>query len=173
MPMIDVMPMTDGEGLVRPVWSHVALVLAPDVTRWRIVRNPDDHWNVERWVCTDRPRQMFSRLWWQARQLTSVVDGCRDTSLLDGLTESEMNHLTERTTIGGFAPLVQALARTVISMSDHDRQRGVIRQAALLMLRRVAVVDPMSLDPIQIQALADNAVADALASMQDLRSGST
>lgn len=159
--LLEAMPMPEGEALVRDVWSHLALVTAPDVTYWRFVRNPGDTWNAERWVCTDRTRHMYARLWWQARQLTMQTETGRDTSLLDGLTESELNHLTERTTIGGYAPLVQALARAVISLPPERRQRDIVRQAALLLLRRTAVVDPCSLDPAQVQRLVDHAVADA------------
>lgn len=160
----DAMPMVDGEALVRSVWSHVALVVAPDVTHWRFVRNPGDRWNPERWVCTDRTRHMFARLWWQARQLTIVDGASRDTSLLDGLTESELNHLTERTTIGGYAPLVQELARAVIELPPNLRQRDLVRQAALLLLRRAGAVDPYSLSREQLRCL----VADAIGAAGDL-----
>lgn len=158
--LVELMPMADGEALVKPVWSFTSLVLAPDVTHWRFVSR-QDRWNTERWVCTDRTRHMFSRLWWQARQLTVSTPDGRDSSLLDGLSESELNHLTERTSIGGCGPLVRAMARAVIGLSPELRQRDVVREGCLLLLRRVGVVDPYSLSEDQLAALAADAVEQA------------
>jgi hypothetical protein len=159
--LLGVMPMADGEALQRPVWSFVALVLAPDVTYWRFVRD-HDKWNDERWVCTDRTRHMFSRLWWQARQLTVPTAVGRDTSLLDGLTESELNHLTERTSIGGCGPLVRAMAKAVLALPAEYRQRDVVREGALRLLRTTGVVDAYSLTEEQLAGVAERSLLDAL-----------
>lgn len=159
--LLDVMPMADGEALQRPVWSFLALVLAPDVTYWRFVRD-HDKWNDERWVCTDRTRHMFARLWWQARQLTVPTANGRDSSLLDGLTESELNHLTERTSIGGCGPLVRAMARAVLSLPAQYRQRDVVREGALRLLRMTGAIDPYSLEEGQLAVVAERALREAV-----------
>lgn len=161
--LIERMPMADGEALVRPVWSFAALVLAPDVTYWRFVSGRSrESWNPERWVCTDRTRHMFSRLWWQAHQLGVRGPGGFDGTLLDGLSESELNHLTERTSIGGCGPLVRALAHAILALPDGERQRDVVRHAAMLVVRRIGVVDPYSLADAQLRALADDALNAAI-----------
>ena len=156
-------PMNVGEALNRAVWSFMALVVAPDVTYWRFGRRDPSNWNVERWICTDRTRHMFSRLWWQARQLTTRdADDGLNTSLLEGLSESELNHLTERTSIGGCKPLALALSAAVCRLPPVARQRQVVRQAALLLLRKTAIIDPYSLSQEQLDVLATDAVAEAL-----------
>lgn len=160
----ELMPMAEGEALVRQVWSFLSLVLAPDVTHWRFVRNRSGPWNPERWVCTDRTRHMFSRLWWQAHQLVVVTEEGPDASLLNGLSESELNHLTERTSIGGCGPLVRALARAVVALPDDQRARDVVRQGALIVLRRLGVVDPYSLTEAQLDELATDAIFEAIGS---------
>lgn len=152
--LLELMPMAQAEALVRPVWSFAALVLAPDVTHWRFVATRRASWNAERWVCTDRTRHMFARLWWQARQLAIPREGRLDASLLQGLSESELNHLTERTSIGGCGPLVRALARAVLELPVHDRNRDVVRLGAMLLLRRCGVVDPYSLADEELHSIA-------------------
>lgn len=160
--LLTLMPMPTGEALTKPVWSFVSLVVAPDVTYWRFV-DPRREWNVERWVCSDRTRHMFARLWWQARQLTVPTSDGLDARLLDGLTESELNHLTERVSIGGCGPLVRAMAGAVLDLPARQRHRGVVRNGALRLLRLVAVVDPYSLDDAQLAALARRALDEAVA----------
>lgn len=157
--LLDHMPMADGEALNRDVWSFTSVVVAPHITHWRFVRG--SAWNMERWVCTDRTRHMFARCWWQAKQLTLPVEGGRDTTLLDALSESELNHVTERTSIGGCAPLAQALARAVTAIPDGGNRRETARQACLLLLRRTAVIDPYTLDVDQLDRLAEESVAAA------------
>lgn len=166
--LYEAMPMPVGEALTRAVWNFTSVVLAPDVTAWRF-----GHRNTERWLCSDRTRHMFSRLWWHAAQLTSEGSEGRDTELLDGLTESDLNQMLERTVIGGYRPLVIALASAVLALDENDRSRGVVREAALRLLRLTAVVDPYGLRAEQLSTLIAQAVDEALivTSSGDLRVG--
>jgi hypothetical protein len=139
------MAMTTVEAANRGVWSFVALVALPDVTQWRFGRD-----NVERWIASDLTRHMFSRLWWQA--LTFAVpnsNGTHDFSLLRKLSESDLNQITERRTLGGNVRLARALARAVVS-SDLGR-REVIRDLTPRLRRRLAFVDFAALTDEQIQ----------------------
>lgn len=156
--LYEAMPMPVGEALTRAVWNFTTVVLAPDVTSWRFGRQ-----NTERWLCSDRTRHMFSRLWWQAAQLTSEGSEGRETELLDGLTESDLNQMLERTAIGGYRPLVTALASAVLALGENDRSRGVVREASLRLLRLTAVVDPYGLSAEQLRDLVGRAVEEALA----------
>lgn len=158
--LLDVMPMVDGEALNRDVWTFTATVLAPDITYWRFVRG--ESWNLERWVCTDRTRHMFARLWWQARQLTTPTESGRDTALLDSLSESELNHITERTSIGGCAPLARALVRRLMAAQIPGNRREVVRNSCLLLLRLMAFVDPYALEDDDLDRLADAAISAAI-----------
>lgn len=151
-------PMAVGEALERSVWTFMSLVLAPDITEWRFGMDTE-----ERWICRDRTRHMFSRLWWQVHSLTSENASGRDMTLLDSLFESELNQVLERTTIGGFSPLAQAIARQLVERSGaKDNRRELFRQSNLRLLRLVAVVDPYSLSDEELQELADLAVTGAL-----------
>lgn len=147
----ELMPMTVGEALTRGVWSFLSLVLAPDVTCWRFgIRNE------ERWVCRDRTRHMYSRLWWQA----DILGG--DGGVLEQLSESELNQLLERTTIGGCKPLVRAFASAIVHLAPEARQRNTVREASLRLLRMTAVIDPWSLDDHHLDRLVQEALQEAM-----------
>jgi hypothetical protein len=57
----------------------------------------------------------------------------------------------------------QALAGAILQLSDEERKRNVVRNAALRLLRLTAVVDPYSLDGAQLEVLAGRALSEALA----------
>lgn len=159
--LLDVMPMAAGEALNRSVWNFTSIVLAPDVTHWRM-----GYGNTERWVCSDRTRHMYARLWWQARQLTLDGPDGLDTSLLDQLSESELNQLLERTSIGGNKPLVTALARAIVALDPGRRRREVVRDTSLRLLRLTTVIDPYALHPHQLDQLVGQALNDTLAALR-------
>jgi hypothetical protein len=138
------MTVTTVEASNRGVWNFLAVVVMPDVTQWRFGRD-----NVERWVATDLTRHMFSRLWWQALTFGSPTEvGGIDFSLLRRLSESDLNQLTERRSIGGNPRLARALARAVLE-SDAAR-REVIREVTPKLRRRLAFIDFSSLSDSQI-----------------------
>jgi hypothetical protein len=92
---------------------------------------------------------MFSRLWWQALTFGSPTEvGGIDFSLLRRLSESDLNQLTERRSIGGNPRLARALARAVLE-SDAAR-REVIREVTPKLRRRLAFIDFSSLSDSQI-----------------------
>lgn len=153
------MPMAVGEALNRDVWSFTSLVLAPDVTMWRFGSS-----NRERWICSDRTRHMFGRLWWQSYLLGDADGG----STLDALSESDLNQLLERTSLGGCRPLVRQLARrlTTLPEASGSPRRTVVREASLRALRLMAVIDPHVLTEDALAALVDEVVADAIAAAE-------
>lgn len=157
----DAMPMSMGEALNREVWNTVALRVAPDATLWRFGLG-----NRERWVCIDRTRHIFSRLWWQVEALGVPTPEGRDTSLLDLLTESDLNQLLERTSIGGCRPLVRSLAQAITEMADSVPRREVVRDLGLRTLRLLAVIDPYSVDDEELQRLARELVRESLDALQ-------
>lgn len=153
--------MAVGEALERSVWTFMSLVLAPDVTEWRFGFDTE-----ERWICSDRTRHMFSRLWWQVHSLSVENGGGRDTTLLNDLSESELNQVLERTTIGGFPPLAQAIARRLVERTDgQTNRRELFRQSNLRLLRLLAVVDPYALSDEELDHLVDGAVVGAFEAM--------
>ncbi|NKS67187.1 hypothetical protein GS461_17230 [Rhodococcus hoagii] len=99
------MPMSWSEAGSREVWSFMALILLPDVTRWRWQHRLDNI-NRERWICSDMTRHTWARLWWRHIQ----VGG--EYRILSQLGESGLNQFLERRdTIGASPELIRGLAR--------------------------------------------------------------
>jgi hypothetical protein len=147
------MNITTFEASNRGVWSFLAVVAMPDVTLWRFGRT-----NVERWIASDLTRHMFARLWWQALTFSfSDSDGNLDFSLLWGLSESDLNQITERRSVAGNARLAQALARAVIDASGARRE--LIREVTPKLRRRLAFIDFSTLTDAQVEAHVQALVA--------------
>lgn len=141
------MDITTVEAAVDQVWNFMALVAAPDIVGWRWAGSE----NQERWICTDRTRHMFARLWWQARTFVLDTDIGPDFSLLRPLSERDLNQITERKVIGGIPPLARALARLVSSERNDDAVGSQLLRALTPLLRRhVMFVDFASLSDEQI-----------------------
>jgi len=158
--MLDLMGIVPAEAASRQVWSFLSLVVAPDVTRWRFPGS-----NRERWIASDTTRHMFSRLWWQAYLLVEVRGGAQDTTLMDSLAESDLNQLLERTTLGGSRPLVRHLARAVVNCSQAVGRRELMRESAIRMRRRMAFIDHLALDDVQLELEVSKVVAAAADSL--------
>ena len=119
----------------RDTWSFLALVALPHLTRWRFGTN-----NPERWIATDLTRHTWARIWWQA------VVFARDSALLDALTESDLNQLLERRTMGGDPRIICALARSIVDHTPAGTgRRPLIRDVTARLLRRLAFIDAHAL----------------------------
>lgn len=130
----------------RDTWSFLALVVLPHLTNWRFGTD-----NQERWIATDLTRHTWSRLWWQAVVFES------DPAVLDELTESDLNQLLERRTMGGDPRLVCALARSVVDRTpDGTHRRALIRDATARLLRRLAFIDAQALDDAALARFCRN-----------------
>ncbi len=127
----------------RSVWSFLALVPLPHITKWRFgMANP------ERWIASDLTRHTWSRLWWQA----TVFEDARE--VLDALSESDLNQLLERRSIGGDPRLTRELARAVINAGTSGvPRRLLIRDAARRLRRWLAFLDVRSLDNDGVAAM--------------------
>jgi Family of unknown function (DUF6339) len=104
----DTMDISPAEAAAREVWTFLAVRALPDIVAWRFGFD-----NEERWLGSDLTRHALGRLWWQAHTL-GVSDG--DTwryDLVDVLSESELNQIFERRSIGGNPTLVRSIARAV------------------------------------------------------------
>jgi hypothetical protein len=140
--------LTWAEAGARDVWSFVALVLLPEVTDWRFGRG-----NRERWIASDLTRHTWGRLWWQAAAFEE------DLSLLDRFTESDLNQLLERRSIGGDPRLLRAIGIALLSPAVEDvARRHLIRDATARLLRRLAFVDARSLDDEGVSRLCEMTV---------------
>ncbi|MEA9984609.1 hypothetical protein [Subtercola sp. RTI3] len=149
--------LTWAEAGARDVWSFLSLVLLPDVTHWRFPQST----NRERWIATDLTRHTWSRLWWQA----TVFGGAEDI-LLD-LTESDLNQLLERRSIGGDPRLVQALGRAVVQDTNLVARRELIRDSSARIRRRLAFLDMRSLEDAQVTEMCKEIVAESARAILD------
>jgi hypothetical protein len=134
--MRELVDITWAEAGSRSIWSFVALVPLPHVTLWRF--GPS---NVERWVASDLTRHTWARLWWQAVVFAS------DADLLAQLTESDLNQLLERRSIGGDPRLVRSIGAALVrtDLGALPRRR-VIRDVSKRLRRQLAFIDVRALD---------------------------
>ncbi|MDR7191013.1 hypothetical protein J2Y46_003871 [Microbacterium sp. BE35] len=151
--MVEAMDLSWSEAAAHDVWSFVALVVAPDVTRWRF--RPD---NRERWVATDLTRHTWARAWWRG-----TVFGARP-DLLAALSESDLNQILERRIIGGDPRLAVALADALIAATEgiEAQRRPLIRDAAARLRRRLAFIDPRALDDAAVVDLCATQISESL-----------
>ncbi|PYE19540.1 hypothetical protein DFR67_103453 [Williamsia limnetica] len=134
--MHQLMDITAVEAGNRGVWTFLAVVAMPDVTRWRFSGD-----NLERWIATDLTRHMFSRLWWQAATFGVKNGESYDYSLLRRLTESDLNQITERRFIAGVTPLARSIARVLTEGSQEGGRRQALRGATPRLRRLMAFID--------------------------------
>lgn len=136
----------------RDLWSFISLVALPHLTMWRFGAD-----NRERWVATDLTRHTWARLWWQA-----VVFADHE-QILAALTESDLNQLLERRSIGGDPRLARETARAVTELPGAVPRRKVIRDVTLRLMRYLAFVDARALTDQQIRDLCSALTAETLA----------
>jgi hypothetical protein len=134
------------------IWTFLAVVAMPSITQWRFGTD-----NVERWIASDLTRHMFARLWWQAFTFgVPADDGSTSFQLLNELSESDLNQLTERKSIGGNHRLARVVAAELIASSGSRRQ--FVRELAPKLRRLIPFVDfsAVSDDELRelVQALA-------------------
>ncbi|MCG7418211.1 DUF6339 family protein [Microbacterium sp. ACRRU] len=150
--LIDSMDISWSEAAAHDLWSFLALVVLPDVTRWRFGER-----NVERWIASDLTRHTWARVWWRGTVFASRPD------LLDRLTESDLNQILERRVVGGDSRLVIGLAQAVLEFeaSRPGHRRALIRDAAGRLRRRLAFIDARALGDLEVLELCRELVAEA------------
>lgn len=159
---MDIVP---AEAAEPDVWTYLAVCLVPDVVFWRFGTD-----NAERWLGRGLVRHVFARLWWQAHALCVRMDGTPDYSLVNRLTESDLNQIFERRSIGGVPPLARAVARQILD-SRLDRlsvpRREVVRDMTkrirrLLPFTSVLAIPEEDLEN-RIRAVLDESIAGLVA----------
>lgn len=135
----------------RDLWSFLALVALPHVTMWRFGLH-----NRERWVATDLTRHTWARLWWQA-----VVFAGHE-HILAALSESDLNALLERRSLGGDPRLAREIARAVITLAAEASRRAVIRDVTLRLNRYLAFLDVRALSDEQVSRLCTTLTNETL-----------
>src|SRR6266851_5527180 len=132
------------------VWAFMGAVVLPDVCIWRFPTPPAD-----RVIGPDLTRHTLARQWWRAYQLRDLEAGA-GLAVFASISESEMNQLFERRTVGGNTLLVRAIARELIIADDSwadVRRRDLVREAMKRVLRLTAFTVLESLDEPQLAAM--------------------
>ncbi|WP_432278887.1 DUF6339 family protein [Nocardia brasiliensis] len=133
--LYEAMHITSFEASQPGMWTFLSVVAMPGVTAWRFGPR-----NVERWIATDLTRHMFSRLWWQAFIFGVRSNGSRtDYRLLRSLSESDLNQLTERKSIGGNHRLARAIAAELVLVTDS--RRDIVRDLTRRLRRLTPFID--------------------------------
>ncbi|MDN4614573.1 hypothetical protein P5G50_08920 [Leifsonia sp. F6_8S_P_1B] len=152
--LVEVMDLSWSEAAATEIWSFLALVALPDVTRWRFGTG-----NPERWIASDLTRHIWARAWWRGTVFQQRPD------LLDVLSESDLNQVLERRVIGGDPRLVigiaDALVRTNAQLPGH--RRDLIRNAAARLRRRLAFIDARALDDTGVTWLCQEMLNESAA----------
>jgi hypothetical protein len=136
------------------VWSFLALVVVPDLARWRFPGT------TERFIgVTDH---VFGRLWWREFVLgAELIDG-------DGhepLTEPELVALFRRTDLVASRSVAQAIARVVL-------RSGVFGAERLALMKRL-VLELLHLTPgVCLDALDDEALGHMIGRLRSSALGS-
>jgi hypothetical protein len=141
----DLVDVPFAEAAAGDVWSFIAFAVLPEVTEWRF-----GHRNKERWIGTDLTRHTWARLWWQGEAFRP------EPELLTHLSESDLNQLFERRSIGGDGPLVRALARSFMMVTAE--RRAIVRDTTKRIRRLLAFVQTSALESEEIGSLADEIV---------------
>ncbi|NMI54273.1 MULTISPECIES: DUF6339 family protein [unclassified Streptomyces] len=158
------MNMTPAEAGQPDVWTCLATCLVPDVVAWRFGTRTH-----ERWIGTGLVRHTFARLWWQAHALAVTHDGSADYSLLDRLSESDLNQIFERRAIGGTPPLARALARELTAQrleSASVSHRAVVRDVTKRLRRLLPFTSFASLDETVIQHRMHALVSESVEALE-------
>ncbi|MEV5540075.1 DUF6339 family protein [Saccharopolyspora shandongensis] len=164
------MSVTPAEAGQPDVWTCLATCLLPDLVAWRFGTR-----NHKRWIGTGLVRHAFARLWWQAHVLGVSHNGTTDYSLLDRLSESELNQIFERRTIGGAPVLARALARELTSKRlEHTSvpRRDVVRDVPKRLRRLVPFTSFTSLDEAVVQRRMHALVSESIEALEnEMRQG--
>ncbi|MEV7807249.1 hypothetical protein AB0O28_30320 [Microbispora sp. NPDC088329] len=144
----------------RDLWSFLSLVALPHLTMWRFGKD-----NKERWIATDLTRHTWARLWWQA-----VVFAGHE-HILDALSESDLNQLLERRSIGGDSRLVREAARSITELAADAPRRAVIRDVTLRLRRFLAFLDVRALSDQQIRDLCSALTNETVTHLRAERTG--
>jgi hypothetical protein len=164
--MLQHMQLRPAEAAARDMWTFLAVQLVPDVVAWRWPNAAGD----QRWICTDITRHALGRLWWQAYTLAAPTpDGRTDLTLLERLSESDLNQIFERRAIGGRPALARTIARAVTDpdlTSPHIARRRIIRDVTKRVRRLLPFTLFLALDDDQLKSRVEELVRDSVKALE-------
>lgn len=160
--------MTAAEAASAEVWTFMAVRMLPDVVKWR--------WGVaandERWLGHTLVRHTFARVWWQAFALTARTGPDRDYTLLDALSESDLNQIFERRGIGGCPTIARALTAALIDPTVRPSEvahRDLVRDVTKRISRLLPFTSFLAMDERQLQDRMRRTVAESATALAEAR----
>lgn len=160
--------MTAAEAASAEVWTFMAVRMLPDVVKWRW----DIAANDERWLGRTLVRHTFARVWWQAFALATGTGPDRDYTLLDGLSESDLNQIFERRGIGGCPTVARALTTALIDPTARPpgvAHRDLVRDVTKRISRLLPFTSFLGMDEQQLQTRMRRTVAESAAALAEAR----
>ena len=158
--------MTPAEAATPEIWTFMAVKMLPDVTKWR--------WpsagNEERWLGATLVRHTFARLWWQAYALSTETTAGHDYGLLDELSESDLNQIFERRSIGGCPPLARALVIELLEArraSTDTTERELVRDVTKRIGRLLPYTSFLALDEDDLRRRMREVVAESITALAE------
>jgi hypothetical protein len=115
-----------GEALRDDVWSHIGVVMAPDIVHWRFGKSR------ERYL--GGVRNTFQRVWLRARALDRGEGSDDRWGLLRELTEDALVAITERPAIGADPVLAREVAEGWVRTAQRigrNRMEPIMRLATM------------------------------------------
>jgi hypothetical protein len=156
--LYDGIVITPGEAARAEVWSFLALVVLPDVARWRFPTA-----GRERFV--GGVRNTLQRLWWRAYTLAEPEAADR-FHLMRHLSEDALVQIMERPGVSSDHRLAREIARRFISMVERvpasaleDARRFAVKRVR----QRMAIVRLDALAVSELNVVLDELFADAVA----------
>ena len=116
----------DGEALRDEFWAFVAIVMVPDVVRWRF--------GTTRSRYLGGVRNTFQRLWVRGWALDRGKDSDNRWELLDALSEDALVQIFERPSLGGHQAFARAIAEAWLRASRRhgkERMEAITRRATV------------------------------------------
>lgn len=157
--------MAPAEAAAPEVWTYMATRLVPDVVMWRW----QPRYNEERWIGRGLVRHTLGRLWWQAYALGVSTENGRDYSLLDTLSEMDLNQVFERRSIGGTPVLARALVTELADARVADsglRRRDVVGDVTKRVCRLIPFTSFLTLDEPQIRQRMRDVIAESITALK-------
>jgi hypothetical protein len=155
------------EAAAKDIWTFFSVVVVPDVVEWRWQAAPNPE---QRWICSDITRHSIGRLWWQAFTLGTRTDDGIDLTLLEMLTESDLNQIFEKRSIGGRPALARAIARAIADpavVPPTMPRRPVIRDVTKRIRRLLPFTLFLALDEPTLALRIDDLVRDSLNALRN------
>ncbi|GGW83783.1 DUF6339 family protein [Streptomyces galilaeus] len=157
--------MAPAEAAAPEVWTYLATQLVPDVVMWRW----QPRFNEERWIGRGLVRHTLGRLWWQAYALAVPVDGGRDYSLLETLSEMDLNQVFERRSIGGTPVLARALVTELADarvVASGLGRRQVVGDVTKRICRLLPFTSFLTLDEPRLRQRMRDVITESLTALK-------